>query len=107
MIILVRKKPIHDTLNIDNSKDETIKVELLHPKALLPNKTNENDTGYVVTTPNTVVINPNSITKVPLGIAVEAPTGTYIKVETHSELITKGILTLGGIVDRDYTGEIQ
>ena len=93
-------------LNIDNSKDETIKVELLHPKALLPNKTNENDTGYVVTTPNTVVINPNSITKVPLGIAVEAPTGTYIKVETHSELITKGILTLGGIVDRDYTGEI-
>ena len=40
------------------------------------------------------------------GIWVSLPENTYGSIRDKSSLAAKGLLTLGGVIDNDYTGEI-
>ena len=40
------------------------------------------------------------------GICVSLPENPYGSIEDKSSLAAKGLLTLGGVIDNDYTGEI-
>jgi len=44
---------------------------------------------------------------IPTGIAVEIPFGHYGRVAPRSGLSTKGIDVLGGVIDRDFRGEVK
>ena len=44
--------------------------------------------------------------KVNTRIHVSLPENTYGSIRNKSSLAAKGILTLGGVIDNDYTGEI-
>ena len=53
-----------------------------------------------------VVIKPGCQAKVPLGIAVRPPAGTYARLAPRSGLaLRNGIHVGGGVIDRDYVGE--
>ena len=47
-----------------------------------------------------------SIKKVNTGICISLPENSYGSIRDKSSLASKGLLTLGGLIDKDYTGEI-
>ena len=47
-----------------------------------------------------------SIKKNNTGIGVSFPENSYGSIRDKSSLAAKGLLTLGGVIDNDYTGEI-
>ena len=44
--------------------------------------------------------------KVNTGICISLPENSYGSIRDKSSLASKGLLTLGGVIDKDYTGEI-
>ena len=48
----------------------------------------------------------SSIKKVNTGICISLPENSYGSIRDKSSLAPKGLLTLGGVIDSDYTGEI-
>ena len=40
------------------------------------------------------------------GICISLPENSYGSIRDKSSLASKGLLTLGGVIDKDYTGEI-
>ena len=53
-----------------------------------------------------VDIEVGSINKINTGICISLPENSYGFIRDKSSLAAKGILTLGGVSDNDYTGEI-
>jgi dUTP pyrophosphatase len=51
-------------------------------------------------------IQPMSITKIPLDIAITPPPGTYVHIMPRSGLATQGVTTFAGVIDPDYRGNI-
>ena len=47
-----------------------------------------------------------SINKINTGICISLPENYYGSIRDKSSLAAKGLLTLGGVIDSDYTGEI-
>ena len=47
-----------------------------------------------------------SIKKVNTGICISLQENSYGYIRDQSSLVPKGLLTLGGVIDSDYTGEI-
>ena len=47
-----------------------------------------------------------SINKKISGICISLPENSYGSIRDKSSLAAKGLLTLGGVIDNDYTGEI-
>ena len=47
-----------------------------------------------------------SIKKVNTGICISLPKTSYGSIRDKSSLASKGLLKLGGVIDKDYTGEI-
>ena len=47
-----------------------------------------------------------SIKKFNTGICISLPENSYGSIRDKSSLAAKGLLTLGGVIDNDYTGEI-
>ena len=46
------------------------------------------------------------IKKVNTGICISLQENSYGYIRDKSSLVSKGLLTLGGVIDSDYTGEI-
>lgn len=44
--------------------------------------------------------------KIPTGIALQLPTGYYAQIKDRSGMGAKGFAVRGGVIDRDYRGEI-
>ena len=51
-------------------------------------------------------IESGSIKKVNTRICISLPENSYGSIRDKSSLASKGLLTLGGVIDKDYTGEI-
>ena len=47
-----------------------------------------------------------SIKKINTGICISVPKNSYGSIRDKSSLASIGLLTLGGVIDSDYTGEI-
>lgn len=48
----------------------------------------------------------NNITRMPTGIAIELPAGTFGFMHNKSGIGNRGILIFGGIIDEGYRGEL-
>jgi dUTP pyrophosphatase len=66
------------------------------------------DVGYDLRAAEDVVLSQEHITWIPTGVHVKCPPGTWCRVTGRSSMARKrGALVLEGVIDTDYTGELQ
>lgn len=94
-----------------------LRVFKLHPEARLPKRSMTNAWGFDVYScifgekgANNIIIGPGMTRAVPTGIAVQPPDGHGIMVCSRSGLAREAsifVINSPGIVDPDFTGEVQ
>lgn len=62
--------------------------------------------GYDLRTTKDYDLESGKVTKVSTGLYLELEEGTYGQVHSRSSLASKGIITVGGVIDCDYRGEV-
>jgi dUTP pyrophosphatase len=81
---------------------------LLNDDARVPSRGTTCSAGWDVYATVGVTVYPGTTIKVPLGIAIEAPHGTYGRTACRSGLaVRQQIFIAADVIDRDYTGEVH
>ncbi|KAG9291199.1 hypothetical protein G9A89_004602 [Geosiphon pyriformis] len=77
-------------------------------QGIKPEKAHKIDAGYDLrySEKNTLILQPKSLTKINLKIALEIPPGMMVQIAFQFFLASKGINIRGGIIDAEYTGDI-
>lgn len=89
-----------------------LSIKKLKPNAVIPQRATEGSAGYdlFACIDGRVVIEPNQIVKIPVGIALDMDTNDIcVMIYARSGLASKFGITLAnsvGVVDSDYRGEI-
>ena len=83
-----------------------MEIVLMNYDAITPTRALKRSAGLDLYSSIDVNIDTNSIKKINTGIHVSLPENTYGSIRYKSSLAAKGLLTLGGVIDNDYTGEI-
>ena len=83
-----------------------MQIFLMNDDAIIPTRASKGSAGLDLYSNIDVDIDINSIKRVNTEIRVSLPENTYVSIRDKSSLAAKGILTLGGVIDNDYTGEI-
>ena len=78
----------------------------MNDNAIIPRRASKRSAGLDLYSSIDVNIDINSIKKINTGIRVSLPENSYGSIRDKSSLAAKGLLTLGGVIDNDYTGEI-
>jgi dUTP pyrophosphatase len=89
---------------------DTLEVELLHPKARVPERARDGDAGYDLRTLEAFTLAPGARRLVPTGIALALPRGVAGLVLPRSGLAARhGVTTLNapGLIDPGYRGEVK
>ena len=79
---------------------------LINDNAVIPIRASKESAGLDLYSSIDVDIEVGSIKKVNTGICISLLENSYGSIRDKPSLVSKGLLTLGGVVDRDYTGEI-
>jgi dUTPase len=79
-----------------------LKVKKLNPKANIPTRAHHDDAGLDIYCCENMIIPPHTTVKVPTGIAYEVPDGYCVFAWDKGSLGSKGIKTLGGVLDSGY-----
>ena len=86
----------------------TLKVQRLHPQALLPTRATADASGldlYACLPDGDLVLGPDPV-RVPTGVAIEFPRGYDAQVRPRSGLSLQGVGVAFGTIDSDYRGEV-
>ena len=83
-----------------------MEIVLMNDDAIVPTRASKRSAGLDLYSSIDVNIDTNSIKKINTGICISLPENSYGSIRDKSSLAAKGILTLGGVIDNDYTGEI-
>merc|ERR1711860_233300 len=82
-------------------------VKKLHPEAIIPQRATPGAAGLDVYAMIDLKIPVGEIGKIPTGISIELPEKCYARLAGRSSLeIGKGVSLKGGVIDRDYRGEV-
>ena len=73
---------------------------------IIPKRASKRSAGLDLCSTIDINIEVGSIKKINTGIPVSLPENSYGSIRDKSSLAAKGLLTLGGVIDNDYTGEI-
>ncbi|OAG28967.1 dUTP pyrophosphatase [Nematocida displodere] len=88
--------------------EASFKVKLLTSTAICPKIATPGSAGYDLYSDETGSILPGERKKVSLGVSFEIPEGFYGQIHSRSGLALKyGLITLGGVIDSDYRGEVS
>ena len=79
---------------------------LMNDNAIIPTRASKRSVGLDLCSTIDACIEVGSIKKINTGICVSLPENSYGSIRDKSSLAAKGLLTLGGVIDNDYTGEI-
>ena len=79
---------------------------LMNDDAIIPTRASKRSAGLDLCSSVDVNIEVGSIKKINTGICISLPENSYGSIRDKSSLATKGLLTLGGVIDNDYAGEI-
>ena len=82
-----------------------MEIVLLNDNAIIPTRASRRSAGLDLYSSIDVFIEVGSIKKINTGICVSLPENSSGSIRDKS-LAAKGLLTLGGVIDNDYTGEI-
>ena len=84
-----------------------MEIVLMNDNAIIPTRASKKSAGLDLYSNIDAHIEINSIKKNSTGIRVSLPENSYGSIRDKSSLAAKGLLTLGGVIDKDYTGEIN
>lgn len=82
-------------------------IKKLRDDARIPTRAHHNDAGIDLYACGNHIVDPHRTLMIPLGIALEIEEGYAGLMWDKSSIGSKGIKTLGGVVDAGYRGEIQ
>ena len=74
--------------------------------AIIPTRASKRSAGLDLYSGVDVNIKVGSVNKINTGICTSLPENSYGSIRDKSSLAATGVLTLGGVIDSDYTGEI-
>ena len=83
-----------------------MEIILINDDAIIPTRASKRSAGLDLYSSIDVNIDTNSIKNINTGIRVSLLEHSYGSIRDKSSLAAKGSLTLGGVIDNDYTGEI-
>ena len=83
-----------------------MEIVLMNDNAIIPTRASKESAGLDLCSSVDVDIEVGSIKKVNNGICISLPQNSYGPIRDKSSLASKGLLTSGGVIDKDYTGEI-
>ena len=83
-----------------------MEIVLMSDNAIIPTRASKRSAGLDLYSSIDARIKIGSIKKINTGICVSLPENSYGSIRDKSSLAAKGLLTLGGVIDNDYTGEI-
>ena len=83
-----------------------MEIVLMNDNAKTPTRASKESAGLDLYSSIDVDIEVGSIKKVNTGICISFPENSYGSIRDKSSLASKGLLTLGGVIDKDYAGEI-
>ena len=83
-----------------------MEIVLMNDNAIIPTRVSKRSAGLGLYSSIDAHIEINSIKKVNTGIRVSLPKNSYGSIGDKSSLAAKRLLTLGGVIDNDHTGEI-
>ena len=83
-----------------------MEIVLINDDAIIPTRASKRSAGLDLYSSIDVNIEVGSIKKINTGICISLPENSYRPIRDKSSLAAKGLLTLGGVIDNDYTGEI-
>ena len=83
-----------------------LKIKKLHDYAHIPTRAYHDDAGLDIYCYEEVTVPPHSTVKISTGIAYEVPDGYCLFVWDKGSVGSKGLKTLGGVLDSGYRGEL-
>ena len=83
-----------------------MEIVLLNNNAIIPTRASKRSAGLDLYSSIDVCIETGSIKKINTGICVSLPENSYGSIRDKSSLAAKGLLTLEGVIENYYTGEI-
>ena len=82
-----------------------MEIILMNDNAIIPARASKRSAGLDLYSSVDACIEIGSIKKNNTGIHVSLSENSYVSIRDKSSLSAKGLLTLGGVIDNDYTGE--
>ena len=83
-----------------------MEMVLMNDNAIKTTRASKESAGLDLYSNIDVNIEVGSIKKVNTGICISLPKNSYGSIRDKSSLASKGLLMLGGVINKDYTGEI-
>ena len=83
-----------------------MEIVLMNDNAIIPTRASNESAGLDLYSSIDTDIEVGLIKKVNTGICISLPENSYGSIRDKSSLASKGLLTLGGVIDKDYMGEI-
>ena len=83
-----------------------MEIVLMNDDAIIPTQASKRSAGLDLYSSIDINIEVGSIKKINTGIRISLPENSYGSIRDKSSLAAKGLLTLGGVIDNDYNGEI-
>ena len=81
-----------------------MEIVLMNDDAIIPTRASKRSAVLDLYSTIDACIKVGLIKKINIGIRVSLPENTYGSIRDESSLAAKGLLTLGGVIDNDYTG---
>ena len=88
------------------SQGPIVRVQILDPRAKVPELKHEGDAGFDLYTLDPLSIGPGETAIVSTGLAMEIPRGYKGQIQSRSSLAKVGIIVEGGLIDSGYRDEI-
>ena len=79
-----------------------MEIVLINDDAIIPTRASKGSAGLDLYSSIDGNIEVGSINKINTGICISLPENSYGSIGDKSSLATKGLLTLGGVIDSDY-----
>ena len=83
-----------------------MEIVLMNDNAIICTRASKESAGLDLYSSIDIDVEAGSIKKVNTGICISLPENSYRSIRDKSSLVSKGLLTLGGVIDKDDTGEI-
>ena len=79
---------------------------LMNDNIIIPTRASKESAGLDLYSSIDIDIEMGLIKEVSTRICISLPENSYGSIRDNSSLASKGLLTLGAVIDKDYTGEI-
>ena len=83
-----------------------MEIVLMNGNVIIPTRASKESAGLDLYSSIDVDIEVGSIKKVNTGICISLAENSYGSIRDKCSLASKGLLTLGRVIDKDYMGEI-